>query len=206
VRDETIEAFLERLCARAPSPGGGASAALQAAQGAALLGMVARYSDGAGYERHAEVIASVIVDADELRGRALELAVADAAAAARVAGAYALPRDTAGHNAARSQAIADALAGAAEPAAGVVGTALRLVELAEEILPIGNPDVITDVAAAVEAARAAAATARVNIEVNLGGIEDADTAAGFARIALLVDGIAERAERITAAVRLEIAR
>jgi formiminotetrahydrofolate cyclodeaminase len=46
VREQTIEAFLTDLAARIPAPGGGATAALHAAQAAALLGMVARYSDG----------------------------------------------------------------------------------------------------------------------------------------------------------------
>ena len=38
---------------------------------------------------------------------------------------------------------------------------------------MGNRNVVSDVAAAAEAARAAATTARVNIEINLGGIPDA---------------------------------
>ena len=50
MRDETITAFLDQLAARVPAPGGGATAALHAAQSAALLAMVARYSDGAKYD------------------------------------------------------------------------------------------------------------------------------------------------------------
>ena len=42
MREETIGAFLERLAERVPAPGGGATAALHAAQAAALLAMVAR--------------------------------------------------------------------------------------------------------------------------------------------------------------------
>ncbi len=204
VREETIGAFLEQLSARVPAPGGGASAALHAAQAAALLGMVARYSDGTKYEQHAETIASVLMGTDELRERALGLAAADAAAFTRVTDAYRLSKDTDERRAVRSAAIAEALAGAAQPPSDVVGVALRLVELAEDLLPVGNPNVITDVAAAAEAARAAATTARVNIEVNLNGITDPVVAAELTRVAALVDGIAERAERITAAVRHKI--
>jgi len=43
MRDEKISDFLARLADRVPAPGGGAAAALHAAQAAALLGMVARY-------------------------------------------------------------------------------------------------------------------------------------------------------------------
>ena len=46
ISDEKIGDFLARLAARVPVPGGGAAAALHAAEGAALLGMVARYTTG----------------------------------------------------------------------------------------------------------------------------------------------------------------
>ncbi|MGH3794306.1 MAG: cyclodeaminase/cyclohydrolase family protein [Pseudonocardiaceae bacterium] len=67
----------------------------------------------------------------------------------------------------RSAAIAAALAGAGAPPAAVIEVAGTVVGLAEELLPIGNRNVVTDVAAAAEAARAAATTARVNVEINL---------------------------------------
>lgn len=44
-------------------PGGGASAALHAAQGAALLGMVARYTQGPKYAEHEDVITTAIAAA-----------------------------------------------------------------------------------------------------------------------------------------------
>jgi methenyltetrahydrofolate cyclohydrolase len=45
-RDETIGTFLDKLAAKTPAPGGGAVAALHAAEAAALLAMVARYTTG----------------------------------------------------------------------------------------------------------------------------------------------------------------
>ncbi|MGH3280617.1 MAG: cyclodeaminase/cyclohydrolase family protein, partial [Trebonia sp.] len=50
MRDESIESFLTRLASRSPVPGGGAAGALQAAQAAALLAMVARFSDDPRYD------------------------------------------------------------------------------------------------------------------------------------------------------------
>src|ERR1700727_1890184 len=155
MRDQTISAFLDQLAARVPAPGGGATAALHAAQSAALLAMVARYSDGAKYD--ADLMNHVITEADGLRDDALTLAERDADAFGAVAGAYALPRDTDEQKAARG------------PPADVVRLTLLLVSLAEDLRPAGNRNVITDVAAAAEAARAAAITAQVNIEVKLRG-------------------------------------
>jgi len=204
MRDQTIEAFLGELAARVPAPGGGATAALHAAQAAALLAMVARYSDGPRYD--AEFMGGLVTRADQLRDEALALAEADAAAFGAVADAYRLPKDTDEEKQARSAAVAEAVAGAAGPPASVVRLARVLTDMAEELLPAGNRNVITDVAAAAEAARAAAVTARVNIEVNLRSIKDPALVAEFTATAAVTDEIIERADRVVAAVREEIAR
>jgi formiminotetrahydrofolate cyclodeaminase len=204
MRDETIAGFLGQLAARVPAPGGGATAALHAAQAAALLAMVARYSDGAKYD--AELMNRVVSEADGLRDEALTLAEADAAAFGAVAQAYRLAKSTAEEQAARSAAIAAATAGAAQPPADVIRLALLLIALAEDLLPTGNRNVITDVAAAAEAARAAAVTARLNVEVNLRGISDPAVRAEFAATAAVTDDITARADRVVTAVREEIAR
>ena len=75
MRDDTIAAFLDQLAARVPAPGGGATAALHAAQAAALLAMVARYSDGPRYD--AGLMNRIVAEADELREDALALAEAE---------------------------------------------------------------------------------------------------------------------------------
>jgi formiminotetrahydrofolate cyclodeaminase len=200
MRDDTIAVFLDQLAARVPAPGGGATAALHAAQAAALLAMVARYSDGAKYD--AALMGRMVVELDELRSRALELAEADAAAFGAVAEAYQLPRSAEG----RSSAIASALAGAARPPADVVRMAPRLIQLAQTLLAGGNRHVITDVGAAAEAARAAAVTARLNIEVNLRGITDPALRDELAETVWLAGTVTEPAAAIVAAVRAEITR
>jgi methenyltetrahydrofolate cyclohydrolase len=204
MRDETISAFLDQLAARVPAPGGGATAALHAAQSAALLAMVARYSNGAKYD--AALMDHVITEAEGIRSDALTLAEADAAAFGAVADAYGLARQTPEQQEARSAAIAEALAGAARPPADVVRLALLLVSLAEELLPAGNRNVITDVAAAAEAARAAAVTAQVNVEVNLRGIKDPAVQAELAGLGPVTDDVAVRAAQVVATVREEISR
>ena len=197
MRGQTLDDFLTDLAARVPAPGGGATAAVHAAQAAALVAMVARYSDGARFAQHADEISDILASADRLRQKALQLAEADAAAFTAVADAYALPRDAEG----RREAIKQALRGACVPPVGVIEVAAATVTLAERLTPIGNRSVITDVAAAAEAARAAATTARVNIEVNLNGSQDAELLASIRSVDLIVN----RAEQVTATVREELA-
>ena len=205
MRNQTIEQFLTALADRVPAPGGGATAALHAAQAAALVAMVARYSDGPRHAEHAGTIGRIRDAADELRETALALAEDDAAAFTAVTDAYRLPKATATEAADRSAAIAAALLAAARPPAFVIGVAARVLDLAEDVLPIGNPNVISDVAAAAEAARAAATTARVNVEINLTGIEDAQARSELLAAAGSVDGLCDRADKVTAAVRAGLA-
>jgi formiminotetrahydrofolate cyclodeaminase len=204
MRDETIASFLARLAARSAAPGGGATGALHAAQAAALLAMVARFSDGPRHD--AEVVGRVRAAADGLADEALELAEADSAAFEKVTLAYRLPKDTVEEKAARSQAIAEALGGAARPPADLMSAAVRLAGLAEDLLPAANRNVISDIAAAAAAIGAAAVTAQVNIEANIAGIKDEALIAELSGIAALADGVADRAARVVTAVREEISR
>jgi methenyltetrahydrofolate cyclohydrolase len=202
MRDETIASFLSRLAARSAAPGGGATGALHAAQAAALLAMVARFSDG---PRHnADVVGRVRAAADGLVDEALELAEADSAAFAKVIAAYQLPKETEQEKAARSATIAQEMAGAARPPADLMAAAVRLAGLAEDLLPAANRNVIGDIAAAAAAIGAAAVTAQVNIEANLSVIKEPALVEELTRTAALADGVADRAARLVTAVREEI--
>jgi formiminotetrahydrofolate cyclodeaminase len=201
MRTDTVETFLAQLAARVPAPGGGATAALHAAQAAALVAMVARYSDSARYADHAEEITTITTAADQLRAKAVDLAEQDAVAFTAVTEAYRLPKDTPDAAAARSEAISRALVRAAHVPAVVIAVAEQVLGLTEQLLPIGNRNVVSDVAAAAEAARAAATTARVNVEINLGGIKEPATWGELAVAAGTVDDLVVRAEKVTASVR-----
>lgn len=202
MRDETIGHFLTQLAARTAAPGGGAAGAIHAAQAAALIAMVARYSDGPRHDP--AVVGRIRAAADGLVDEALGLAEADAAAFGKVTDAYQLPKDTDTKKAKRSAAIATALAGAARPPADLMAATARLAGLTEEMLPAANRNVISDLAAAAAAITAAATTARVNIEANLSGVTDESVRAELAEVAELADEVADRASRLIEAVREEI--
>ncbi|WP_020672177.1 cyclodeaminase/cyclohydrolase family protein [Amycolatopsis nigrescens] len=201
MRDQIISEFLKKLAARVPAPGGGTTAALHAAQAASLVGMAARYSDGAEYAGHREVIDDVLAESDALWMHALRVSEKDACAFNAVGAAYALPETTAEERDARSSAVAAALAAACRPPAEVIEAAADVLTLVERLLPVGNRRVVADLAAAALAARAAAATARVQIEVNLDGVPDERVRAEFFAIADAVDLLCERADMITVAIR-----
>lgn len=201
LRDETIGGFLGSLAARTPVPGGGATAALHAAQAAALLGMTARYSDGAENAEHADMIAMIIAEADRLREASADLIAIDGEAFGAVAEAYRLPKDTDEQRATRSTAIAAAMVTASSPPAALIGIGTRLLELAELLQPVVNRTVAGDVAAAVQAVRAAVVTSQVNIVANLTGVTDPGARERLTAVVAGVGDLEQRTARLTDAIR-----
>ncbi|MCG8919311.1 cyclodeaminase/cyclohydrolase family protein [Actinokineospora sp. PR83] len=201
MKDSTIGSWLAELGDRTPTPGGGGAAALLAATGASLVGMVSSYTTGGKWaDREADMLA-VKAESDLLREQALALADADAEAFAAVGAAYGLPRATDEDKAARRTAIQAALRGAAEPPAEVGRVATRIVELADGLVERGNPNVVSDVAVAASSAAAALESAIVNIEINVASIKDTEVAEGLRARVTELTGAIERARGIVERVR-----
>ncbi|MEU7629600.1 cyclodeaminase/cyclohydrolase family protein [Nocardia sp. NPDC049220] len=197
--EATLAQYLTDLAAKLPAPGGGAVAALHAAQAAALVAMVARYTTRAKDADNRPVVDRIIAAADAARGRALALADADAAAFTAVGAAYQLPKDTPERLAARTAAINAALVEAARVPAAVVDEADEVLSLATELFPIGNPNVVTDIGAAADACRAAAASSQLNIEINVASLPPGESD-GFAAVLVRVDELTARADALHADV------
>jgi len=204
IGSETIGTYLDRLASHDPTPGGGAAGALHAAQAAALIGMVARFTTGKRYLAYEAEVTEIRHCADEHAQAALQLADADESAFQQVIAAYRLPNGSEEESTGRTEAIQTALVAAAAPPQRLVDLAASVVALGERLAVFGNPSVISDVAAAAEAARAAAATARVNIEINLTGLTDADRAAPLHQSVAEADDVINAAEALASRVRQQI--
>lgn len=199
MRDETIDGFLRRLAARTSVPGGGVTAALHAAQAAALIAMVARFSDGPRHDAH--VVGPVLAAADGLIAEALELAEADAQAFEAVTQAYRLPREPEAEGEVRSSAIAKALEGAARPPTVLLAVSARVIELAEDLLPSANRNLLSDLLAAAASVRAAVEISRANIEVNVPGVADQAVRGELTAAVGSAAGIIVRTDHLSAEVR-----
>ena len=173
MQDQQIGSWLDDLASSAPTPGGGSAAALLAATGAALVEMVCNLTIGKPrYAEHDELMRSALIAAAELRGRAIELAEADAVAFSAVSQAYKLPTDTEAGKAARAKAIQAALIGAAQVPIRTAQVAAEVIHLAYRIQAGANVSVLSDVAVAAATAKAALDSAAVNVEINLAAIHD----------------------------------
>jgi formiminotetrahydrofolate cyclodeaminase len=192
--------FLDQLAARLPAPGAGATAAVEAALAASLVAMVGRFSTGDRFDS-GDAAEEIVRRADAERAACLDAAAADEVAFTAVTEAYKLPRDTPDEAEARRRAVSAAQAEAARPPSAVIRSAAALVGLAERLLPIANSNLLSDVAAATAAARAAATTARLAVEVNLPGVEDAEARVELTSLVASVEDLTRRADEIESAVR-----
>jgi len=169
----SMDAFLDALASGAPTPGGGGAAALMAAVGAALVAMVCNLT--VGRPRYADVeerMTMALREAQELRGQAQALIDADAAAYGEVAAVFALPKGTPDEQAARKTRLQRALKDAAQPPLRVAECAVAALRLCADVADGGNPSVLSDIAVAALAGRAALDAAAVNVRINLKTIRD----------------------------------
>jgi len=195
---QPVGEFLGQLAARMAAPGAGATAAVEAALSASLVAMVGRFTKG---EEHADVVREIVAAADAQRDACLRSAADDEAAFSAVAEAMKMPHSTEDEQAARRSRLSQVQLEATGPPLAVLAAAADLLALAARLLPIANRNLISDVAAAGAAARAAATTARLAIEANLAGIEDDGARAHLVSAVAVVEDLARRADEIEAEVR-----
>jgi len=167
-RHSAIETYLSDAASGQPTPGGGSVSALVGALAAAMSEMSANFTSGK--KKFASVAARIDAALGELvECRRLLLAAMDrdAEAYAAVGAAYAMPRETDEQKAARKRAIAAALRDAMQVPLAVMRECAHVARVAETLVDIGNPNLITDVGVSAVLAEAACAAARFNVEVNL---------------------------------------
>ncbi len=156
--------FLDMVASREPAPGGGASAAVALA--AALSSMAARFSI-----EHLAETETLVSTVEELRGRVMPLARADAAAYGRVLDAYRSPR---GDEERRRRKVREALSEAADVPLAIAEIGAEVSGIAARLAEEGNPNLRGDAvtAAALAGAGVRAAITLVEINVSAGGADD----------------------------------
>ena len=171
--DLTSKEFLTALASSAPAPGGGGGAAMTGALAAALSSMVANLT--LGKEKFAPVepeIKELLAAAEEIRQNLLMLVEEDAAVFNSFMSCYKLPKATEAEKAARTASIRNAAKQAAEVPLAIARASYRVLQLAQRLVCIGNPGVITDGACSALLARAALRCAEYNVRINLGLTKD----------------------------------
>jgi formiminotetrahydrofolate cyclodeaminase len=194
--DLSIKDYLAKTASGDPVPGGGSSAALNAALAAALTEMVAQLTIGRkGFEAVDADMRAVAAKAAGLRFSLTADVDRDSDSYAQVLKAFQRPKATEAEKAARTEAVQEAFKQAALVPLGVARAAVSLMDLGRIVIAKGNPNAASDGAAGVLAARMAARTAVYNVRINLRSIKDETFNAELRREADRLEAEAEAKER-----------
>jgi formiminotetrahydrofolate cyclodeaminase len=175
LKDLSITEFLQQTASAEPLPGGGCTAALNAALAAGLTEMVANLTIGRKeFQTVEDDMKKIVQAAANLRQKLENDIDNDAQAYQAVLAAFKLPKQTDDEKKQRSDAIQLAFKSAAKVPMSVARDALIIMDLASRAIARGNPNAVTDVAVAVLAARTAALAAAYNVKINLGAVKDSD--------------------------------
>jgi glutamate formiminotransferase len=166
-----VEPFIEQLAAPTATPGGGSAAAASGAMAAALAAMVASMSRGKkAYAQYESQLSEAISRLSQLREELKASIDADAKSYDSVMAAYKKSRESAGADG----LIDAALKEATSVPLSVAERAREVLGIIEQLRPITNPNMKSDLVTAVALARAAIEGALANVEINLESLEDAE--------------------------------
>jgi methenyltetrahydrofolate cyclohydrolase len=192
--EQSLRDLLTAFSSGDPTPGGGSASALASAVGASLLTMVAglpKTRTGSDEDRAAlAAAASALADIRQSLTAAID---ADTEAYDRVVAAYKRPKASAEEQSARTAAIQQALRGATDVPLGVMRQSAAALDLAAAVAAHGHRAAASDVGVAVALLRAGLRGARLNVEINLGSMSDADYAGAVAAEAARVTSAACKA-------------
>lgn len=175
-----ISEYIEVLSSEAPAPGGGAVAALTAAQGAALIMMVANLT--IGKKKYAEYEELNIGARDEARTYLEQLMKGvdeDKEAFEQVSKAYSMAKQTDSEKAARREAIAIASVGAADAPLKLMRAGVCALRLAADMIGKSNANLVSDLYVAALNLNAGVQAASYNVAANIPYIADRELAASW---------------------------
>jgi formiminotetrahydrofolate cyclodeaminase len=200
--DETLQHYLDDLASARPAPGGGSTAALSGAMGAALASMVCRLTIGkAAYAGVQQEIEELLKRTEHLRLRFQQLIQEDIEAYGRLSACYKLPRETNEERATRTEAIQKQLVEAALVPLEVAERAAELVQCCERIIEIGNATVISDVATGAILASGAGECAALMVRINVQALKNDELADELReRLNRALSIIASGVQRVTSRV------
>ena len=167
MKDLSCAQFLAELASKAPTPGGGGTAALVGAAGVALGNMVGNLTTGKKkYAAVEEKIQALNAKAETLRKELEALVQEDAEAFAPLAAAYGLPKDTPEQAADKERVMETALTRAALVPIKIMQKCLEGITLAYSYAVDGSTMAISDAGCAAVLCKAALQAASLNVFVN----------------------------------------
>lgn len=181
--DMQVTQFCDVLASDAPAPGGGSTAALEGALGAALTAMVCGLTTvGKSREKYAEYQEFVLASqkkALDLKARFVDVMDRDTEAFNVVSAAFGMPKVTDEEKAARSAAIQKGLEGCTRTPFEMMELAAETLELTAELLGKTNDSAASDLGVSALSMRAAIQGAWLNVLINIGSLKNKELAEDY---------------------------
>jgi formiminotetrahydrofolate cyclodeaminase len=164
--EQTIETYLQQLAGKTSTPGGGAAAGISGAQAAALLGMVAQFS-----QQQPALMKTVIDTCDHSARAFMRLAQEDMTGFKAVMTAYAMTTTDSASKQQKQTAVQQALGAATAAPLAMINETMELLSLAQQLKTHGNKNLITDVGIAASLLLSCLQSSQMNLRVNLRSIK-----------------------------------
>ena len=181
--DMQVTQFCDVLASDAPAPGGGSTAALEGALGAALTAMVCGLTTvGKSREKYAEYQEFVLASqkkALDLKARFMDVMDRDTEAFNVVSAAFGMPKATDEEKAARSAAIQKGLEGCTRTPFEMMELAAETLELTAELLGKTNDSAASYLGVSALSMRAAIQGAWLNVLINIGSLKNKELAEDY---------------------------
>ncbi len=171
--NKTCHEFIDELGSSAPVPGGGSTAALFGALGAALGSMAGYMTTGKkSAAEHEEELQKLIASSKDITERFKNAVNRDVTAFEPLAQAYRLPNKTEEDKQHRARLIQELLPSATEAPLELAELCVEALLVLERFSEIANKLVVSDVGVGAAACEAALKGARLNVLINLRSMED----------------------------------
>ena len=193
-----VTRFADVLASDAPAPGGGSTAALAGALGAALTAMVCELTvHKKQFTEAREDVLAVQAKASQLQKAFLDVMDRDTDAFLVVSNAFAMPKATDEEKTARSAAIQKGLEGCTATPFEMMQLAAQTIELTESLLGRFNTASASDLGVGALSLRTAVQGAWLNVLINIGSLKNKELAEDYrAKGQALVDEVVAAADRV----------
>jgi formiminotetrahydrofolate cyclodeaminase len=198
IKELSVQAFLDQLASKAPTPGGGSAAAIMGAQSAALTSMVCNLT--LGKLNYAEVeydMKELLEKSEALREQLTAMIKADIDVFNQLMATYALPKETDSQKVLRSIEIQKALREATEIPVACARLCAEAIELSRIAAEKGNISAISDAGVAAMAAFSGVKCAALNVYINAASLKDREFAeTKLAELGQILSGLDDGVEDI----------
>ena len=165
--------FINELSTNSAAPGGGSVSALAGSLGAALISMVSALN----HEKKENIkikpqMEKIGIEAQKIKDRLSFLVDEDTNAFNQLIKANRMPSSNNKQEKEKLYAIQKANEFAIEIPLEVISHCLRIIELSEELIDNGNPNLVSDAGVSAEVSLAGVRGAAMNVLINLIGIDD----------------------------------